>query len=109
MPLNFDNRVSWMDIIAITAALLTGMTVFFGVSEDVATNSSQISVIQTDLRRIEVSSTRRDDKILQQLKENKVDMKEIRKESSEGRQDILNKLDRLIEREINHNNGHHND
>lgn len=106
MPLKFDNRISYMDVVAIAAAGLTAMTVFFGVSTDVTTNSQTIAHIQTDLKRIEVTSARRDDEIMVQLKENRQGMKDIRRESAAGRKDIINKLDKLIDRELDHNGTH---
>lgn len=106
MAINFDNRVSWMDIVAIVAAGLTALTVFFGVSADVGDNRAQIEHIQTDVRRIEVAGAQRDNEVLDQLKENRADMKEIRHESAAGRKNIIDKLDRLIERQLDNGNAH---
>ena len=101
MPhLQFDNRISWMDIVAITAAALTALSVYFGVSNDVQVNGQKIAHIQTNIQRIEASSEKHEGKILKILEAQKIEMKEYRQESRQGQRQVVDKLDRLIEREL---------
>lgn len=101
MPLNFDGKVSVMDLFAIGIGGVTALSVFFGVSTNVSENALQIASNRDNLTRIERTAKDNDEKILDQLKENKQAVKEIRVESAAGRKDIIQKLDRLIERELN--------
>ena len=50
--------------------------------------------------RLERVGEVRDTEILEHLKEQRDDLKEIRTESLEGRKDIIGKLDKLIDREL---------
>jgi hypothetical protein len=101
MPLNFDSKVSVMDIFAIAIGLGTALTVFFGVSTDVSNNSVQIRHNKDNLARIERKADQGDQAILSQLREQKISIKEIRIESAQGREKIIQKLDKLIDRELN--------
>lgn len=100
MPLNFDSKVSVMDIFAIVIGLGTALTVFFGVSTDVSTNEVNIANNKENLARIEREADDGDAKILDQLKEQRDDIKEIRVESAQGREKIIEKLDKLIDRAL---------
>lgn len=103
MPLNFDGKVSVMDIFAIGIGAATALSVFFGVSTDVSENAIEIAHNRANLTRIERTAKENDSQILEQLRENKQAVKEIRTESAAGRKDILDKLDKLIERELSGN------
>lgn len=98
--MQLDNRVSWVDIVAIAGMLLTGSLVFFDVKEDVALNSQKITSVETELteeiKRVEMEADKDREEILEAVNE-------TRKESAAGRQRIEDKLDRLIERKLDEN------
>lgn len=104
MPLEFDNRISWMDVIAITGIAATAIGVVFGVQSEVESNSKEIVQVKQEMRREFVRVTEEAhkdrDEILDRLKETQKSMDTIRIESASGRRRIEDKLDKLIEREL---------
>lgn len=100
MGIQLDNRVSWVDIVAIAGMLLTGSLVFFDVKEDVALNAQKITTVEAELteeiERVEKEADKDREEILEAVNE-------TRKESAAGRQRIEDKLDRLIERKLDEN------
>ena len=95
--MQLDNRISWVDIVAIAGMVLTGALVFFDVKEDVSLNSQKIEDVATDLAedidRIESESDQDREEILEAVHQ-------IRDESAAGQRRLEDKLDRLIEREL---------
>ena len=98
--ISFDNRISWMDIVAITGAGLALVNAYYGTGAQVDANTSAIESNQKAIVRIESEVVKGDNRILKQVDELKDEVKEIRKEAKDGRQNIEKKLDRLIEREL---------
>ena len=101
MALQFDNRVSWMDIVAIAGGIATAGAVFFGMGGKIDANKTEIEYIKINVKRIEADADRRSQKILVQLKEQRDELKAYREESKEDNRQVVQKLDRLIERELN--------
>ena len=95
--MQLDNRISWVDIVAIAGMVLTGALVFFDVKEDVSLNAQKIEDVATDLAedidRIESESDQDREEILEAVHQ-------IRDESAAGQRRLEDKLDRLIEREL---------
>lgn len=95
--MQLDNRISWMDIVAIAGMALTGVMVFFDVKEDVSLNAQKIEDVATtlteDIERIESESDQDREEILEAVHQ-------IRDESAAGQRRLEDKLDRLIEREL---------
>lgn len=95
--MQLDNRISWVDIVAIAGMVLTGALVFFDVKEDVSLNAQKIEDVATDLaediERIESESDQDREEILEAVHQ-------IRDESAAGQRRLEDKLDRLIEREL---------
>jgi hypothetical protein len=93
----FDNKISWMDIVAIIAALMTGLLVFFDVKQDVILNTASIKEVKANLlseiQRVDSNAERDRNEILQAINM-------VRSDASEGRRRIEDKLDRLIERKL---------
>lgn len=104
MRLQFDNRVSWMDIVAILGMGLTALGVVFGVQSDVEMNTARIAEIdkrlEAETRRINKTIDDQNVLILREFNGIEQEIREIRKESAEGRLRIEEKLDRLIERKL---------
>jgi Tfp pilus assembly protein PilN len=98
--IQFDNRVSWMDIASLLGAAALAMTIFFGVKEDVKIQQIEIDHLRSNISRVEVQAQDANRQILEKLREQNVVIKDIRTESAEGRDKIMEKLDRLIEREV---------
>lgn len=95
--MEFDNKISWMDIVAIIAALMTGALVFFDVKQDVTLNTASIKEVKANLlseiQRVDSNAERDRNEILQAINM-------VRSDASEGRRRIEDKLDRLIERKL---------
>jgi len=101
MPLKFTNEVSWMDIFAIGSLLVGGVAVFFGIAGDVQTHTVQIAENTRAISRVEHKATEDNNKVVDMLKQQTVEMRIIRQESESGRIRIEDKLDKIIERELN--------
>ena len=105
MAFNFDNRISWADVVAILTGLGVLATVVFGVQTDVELNTKEIQTTKEafarEIKRVDDSANKDRHEILQRLDETKTSMEVIRTESASGRQRIEDKIDRLIERELN--------
>ena len=104
MAFQFDNRVSWMDVIAIAGAGMTALTVIFGVQSDVEMNSARITEVdrrlETEVKRLSGDLESQNRTIIREIEGIESEIKEIRSESAVGRQRIEEKLDRLIERQL---------
>lgn len=100
MPLQVDNRVSWMDIVAIIGAACSALWVVFGVTADVGDNADAIKLVQGEVVRLEVKVDKQDDETLQAVKDLRGELKEYREEARENNKEVVQKLDRLIEREL---------
>ena len=100
MPLKFDNTLSWMDILAILGSAMTVALVVVGASERITRNEVEIQHLKTSVGRVERQASEANAQILQQLKEQGTEVKAIRAESASERSKIIEKLDRLIEREL---------
>jgi len=100
MALKMTNEVSLVDLFAIGGLLAGALAFFFGYGVTIQENHTSISHIKSDMVRLERVGEARDTEILEQLKEQRDDLKEIRTESMAGRKDIIGKLDKLIDREL---------
>lgn len=100
MGIQVDNRVSWLDIVAIAGMILTGSLVFFDVKEDVALNAQKIDIVEAELseeiHRVENEADNDRKEILETVKDNG-------RESALGIRRVEDKLDRLIERKLDEN------
>lgn len=101
MPLKLTNEVSVVDIVAILGLVAGGITFVFGYGTDISDNTMQIAGIKTEIVRIEKRSEAKDGEILEQLRENREELKEYRNEARGNNREVNGKLDRLIERELN--------
>lgn len=102
MPrVQFTNEVSLVDVIAIGGLLLGGAGVVFNYGADIQTHTTQIASIKTEIVRIEKRSEAADAEVIGQLKENRQEMKDYRLEAKEANREVNQKLDKLIERELN--------
>jgi hypothetical protein len=94
-----------MDVIAIAGAVGTAGMMVFGVMTDVELNAKEIQttkeVFAREIKRVDDSANKDRHEILERLEETKKGMEVIRTESSAGRLRIEQKIDRLIERELN--------
>lgn len=100
MPLKFTNEVSWMDVFAIGGLLLGGAGVFFGVAGDIRTHDVQIAENTKAISRVERHMGEENSKILDLLKQQSIQVREIRMESEAGRLRIEQKLDKIVDREL---------
>lgn len=90
---NFDNRVSWMDIVAIVLAVGAILKSYYGVGANVDQNTARIDTNVKAIERVERDVRDTESKVLTELKE-------TRSEAAERSRRIEDKLDRLIEREL---------
>lgn len=93
-PIQFDNRVSWMDVIAIVGIAGSALYGYFGYGEGIRDNQSDIDYIKRDVVRIEEKVNHQGQAITEKLE----------KMGAEQKADNLrieSKIDRLIERELN--------
>lgn len=100
MALKMTNEVSWMDIFAIGGLLLGGAGVFFGIAGDVKTHGVQIAENTKTISRVEHKMDVENVKIVDLIKQQTVEMRVIRAESEAGRVRIEDKLDKIIDREL---------
>jgi len=98
---NFDNRVSWMDLVALTGAGIALFNAYYGVGQQVTQNANDIARNYDAIVRIEEQAIEGDQRVSADLQELKVTVDSIREESAEGRLRIENKIDKLIDRELN--------
>lgn len=101
MPMKFTNEISVMDIFAIGGLVVGGAAVFFGIAGDVQTHTVQIAENTRAISRVEHKATEENNKVLDLLKQQAVEVRIIRQEAEAGRMRIEDKLDRLVERELN--------
>lgn len=100
MPLKMTNEISVMDIVAIGGLMLGGAAVIFGYGTEIAENAIAIEGAQHDIARVENKLDTENSKIMDALKLQTVEMRIIRQESEAGRMRIEDKLDKIIEREL---------
>ena len=100
MALKMTNEVSRMDVFAIGGLVLGGAGVFFGLGADVQMQGVQIVANTESIHRVERQAQGNNDRVLDLLKQQTVEMKEIRAESEAGRIRIENKLDKIIDRAL---------
>lgn len=100
MALKMTNEVSVMDIVAIGGLLIGGAAVFFGIAGDVKTHTIQIAENGRAISRVENHMADENNKILNMLKDQAIQVREIRLESEAGRLRIEEKLDKIIDREL---------
>ena len=105
MPLKMTNEVSIMDVVAIGGSLLVGAGVFFGYGVDIGENTVAIQHIKGDLVKIEKQNDDGEKKILDLLNKQGDAITDIRKEAATGRLRIEDKLDKLIDRELDKRGG----
>jgi len=104
MKINFDNRVSYADVLAFLAAGATGLWVVFGVAADIDKLHIEQTYIKEDLIILENRNALniKDvslavDKLRKDTKESLKDLEE----KSQARHDkAMAKLDALVDREI---------
>ena len=101
MPLKFTNEISFMDVIAIGGLLLGGVGVFFGIAGEVQTHGVQIAENSRAISRVEHKAAEDNNKVVDMLKQQTIEMRVIRQESEAGRIRIEDKLDKIIDRELN--------
>ena len=109
----FDNRVSWMDIVTLMGAGMAGIYLIFAIQADIATAQEALDRIEGDYKQADVrienrvvgvshDSKERHEKVLREVKD-------VRKENKEAFNKLEGKIDQLIQRELNHNyNGNGN-
>lgn len=100
MPLQIDNRVSWMDVVSIAAAAAAGLWVVFGVTSEVGENTIHISAVQNNVQRLEQRVDKQEANTVQAVKDLRTELKTYRDEARENNKEVVKKLDRLIEREL---------
>lgn len=107
MPIQLDNRISYVDIFVIAGVVMAGVVFVasYGVeinanTAGIKSNTTEIRHVADDVTRIEADGQSRDEKILQTLEKNREEYKEEAVKSEEARIRIEDKLDKLIEREL---------
>lgn len=96
----FDNRVSWMDMVAIGGAALAIANSFYGTGKEVQVNTAAIKANQVAIERIEDLLEDRDERIFKEIFRAQASIETVRVESAEGRRRIEDKIDSLIAREL---------
>ena len=98
-----------MDIVIAMGAAASMLYSIFGIQSGldnrITVHDSEIAHIRSDVARVERQAGEADKRVLEQLGKLESGMNEIKKESASGRKDILDKLDKLIERELDIRNG----
>ena len=106
MPLKMTNEVSVMDIVAIGGLLVGGLAVFFGVNAEVQTHTVQIAENTRAIVRVETRVEREQRMVLDALEAQAQETRSYRTEAQSGLQRIEDKLDKVIERELDEKNDH---
>jgi hypothetical protein len=98
MPLQFDNRISSMDIFSLLGMVIVGAMVIFGLQGDlqktqtvVDRNTRDIEIVRTDIGTVQARAERNLDELAEALERNRLEQKSdnLRLEA---------KLDKLIQR-----------
>lgn len=109
MAVNFDNRVSWMDVFSILIACAGGAYVVFEQGADIEKLEAELGYTQEQVQRIEAASIRTKDEITEQIEslrdEQRLQYEGIRTEQRQQYDKLDQKLDKLIDRELRRN-GH---
>ncbi len=103
MAVQLDNRISYVDIFVMLSVVFAGIVFIFSYGSAIEANSQEIEHLKGDVTRIEVTGKQRDEEILDQLKENKTYIDKLGEASERGRMRIEDKLDKIIDRELDKN------
>lgn len=103
--INFDNRISYADLIAIIGAGATCMWLLFGVTADIEAVEKEQLYLRQDIDELDLEVTTLEDTLssaIDALREDTKRQLELLDDRSEQRHDkAMNKLDTLIERDFN--------
>lgn len=94
MPLTFDNRISWMDILTITGGIVLGVSMFFGLQNGVERNAEAIVVVKKDLVRVEANQSAQNEQLSKKLDLQRL---EVKADINDLRREVNSKLDQLIQ------------
>ncbi len=89
-----------MDVFAIGGLMIGGAAVFFGIAGDVKTQGVQIADNARSISRVEHKVDQENGKIVDLIEKQTIEMRVIRQESEAGRIRIEDKLDKIIDREL---------
>ena len=89
----FDNRISWMDIVAISGVAVSGLYVVFGHGSQIDALAVSQNHLQSAIVRVEEESKNGDRNIASEIREQ-------RKEQKQQFDKLDQKLDRIIDREL---------
>lgn len=94
MPgLQFDNRISWMDIVAIIGAAVSALYIIFGHGAKLDKLKLQVRHNIEAIKRVEYDSREGDKNIIEQIEK-------VRQEQGARFDKLDKKLDRLVDREL---------
>ena len=103
--INFDNRISYADLIAIIGAGAACMWLMFGVTADIEAVEKEQLYLRQDIDELDLEVTTLEDTLssaIDALREDTKRQLELLDDRSEQRHDkAMNKLDTLIERDFN--------
>lgn len=94
MPLTFDNRISWMDVLTITGGIVLGTSMFFGLQSSVDRNADAIVVVKKDLVRVEANQSAQNEQLSKKLDQQRL---EVKADINDLRREVNSKLDQLIQ------------
>lgn len=103
MPVKFNGEVSFMDLVSIAIALSAALGAYYALGGGISANAKDIEYNAENIARLERVGEQHEIKMIRLLEEQKLELKDYRQESRDGRQQVVEKLDRLIERELNGN------
>ena len=102
MSLQFDNRISWMDIVALAGVGVSGLFMFFGVTASVEKIKIEQSHIKADLIRVEASVVADISRVEKQAKDSDskifVQLERQQADQQKNFDKLDGKLDKLIDR-----------
>lgn len=98
MPLTFDNRISWMDVLTITGGIVLGVSIFFGLQNGVERNADAIVVVKKDLVRVEANQASQNQELAKKLDLQRL---EVKTDINDLRREVNGKLDQLIQMSTN--------
>jgi len=105
MSIKFDNRVSWMDIVAFTGVIISALYFVFAQGGAIEKVEIAQGYIQEDIDRIEAESDAKIDHFRRESDEKintvKREVQDTRQEQKEGFDKLEKKLDKLIDRALN--------
>lgn len=89
-PVQFDNRISWMDMIAIAGVAASLMYGYFGYGENIRDNTAEIDHVKRDVQRIESQQREQSKELSRKLDEMRIEQKQDIKQ-------VDHKVDKLIQ------------